>query len=152
MVPSYSAMRSLKTREASVCGQPLTGSSSLTPMGTPPKGRRTSAACADVRACSSSMKQTAFSDDAAMAANEPSRASVGDSSPARKASTREQASPNQGSPVTPVRLLTEPPGLDIAHGLARSHNQWHRGGRGTGPGNPAPGLPQRSWAGAGAAR
>ena len=83
MVPSYSAIRSLKTSDASVWGQPLTGSSSLTPIGTPPKGRLTSAAAADSRACSSSTKHTALSFESAMAASDPSRASVGEIVPAR---------------------------------------------------------------------
>ena len=52
------------------------------------------------RACSSSTKQTAFSFDDAMAASDPSRASVGEMVPARKASTSEQASPSHGSAVT----------------------------------------------------
>jgi hypothetical protein len=41
-----------------------------------------------------------LSDDDVIAASEPSSASVGDSVPARNASTREHASPSQGSPVT----------------------------------------------------
>ncbi len=51
-VESNAAVRSAKTSEASVNGHPATGSSSLTPMGTPPKGRDTSAAAAWARAAS----------------------------------------------------------------------------------------------------
>src|ERR1700723_3602449 len=96
MVPSWSAISSFRTRDASVWGQPLTGSSSLTPMGTPPKGSETSAAAAVARACSSSMKHTAFSEDAPMAVSEASRASVGEMVPARNASTSEHASSIHG--------------------------------------------------------
>src|SRR6187200_261964 len=38
IVVSQSAIRSLKTSDASVQGQPITGSSSLMPIGRPPKG------------------------------------------------------------------------------------------------------------------
>ena len=106
MVPSYSAMRSLSTSDASVWGHPLTGSSSFTPMGTPPKAVCTSADAAADGAFSSSMKHTAFNDDFSIAASDPSSASVGESSPSRKASTSEQASPSQGCPVTHTKLAT----------------------------------------------
>ena len=53
-VLSRAAIRSAKTSEASVCGHPATSSSSLMPMGTPPKGRSMSAAAAAALAASSS--------------------------------------------------------------------------------------------------
>ncbi len=49
-VSSSDATRSLKTTEASVYGQVATRSSSLTPHGTPPKGRVRSALAAASRA------------------------------------------------------------------------------------------------------
>src|ERR1700683_2261849 len=52
------------------------------------------------------MKHTAFNDDFSIAASDPSSASVGESSPSRKASTSEQASPSQGCPVTHTKLAT----------------------------------------------
>ena len=67
------------------------------PKGTPPKGKDTSARRADSRARSKSVKLKALSGDTSMAAMEASRASSGESSPARKASTRLQASPNHGT-------------------------------------------------------
>jgi len=108
VVASYSATRSLNTNDASVCGQPLTASSSFTPIGTPPNGSCTSAEAAASRAGSSSTKHTALSLESAMAANDPSSASVGEMMPARNASTREQASPIQGSDVMERRLATRP--------------------------------------------
>ena len=54
-------------------------------MGTPPKGSETSAVAAVARACSSSTKHTALSDEPAMAASDASSASVGEMVPARKA-------------------------------------------------------------------
>ncbi len=68
-------------------------------MGTPPKGCDTSAASAVSRACSSSTKHTALSDESATAASDASRASVGEMVPARNASTSEQASSIHGCPV-----------------------------------------------------
>ena len=99
-VESYSATRSLNTSEASVEGHPSTVSSSFTPMGTPPKGRETSADAAAARAASMSRWLKALSPDSSIAANDASRASVGLMAPARNASTSEQASPNHGSTVT----------------------------------------------------
>jgi hypothetical protein len=65
-----------------------------------PNGSETSASAAVSRACSSSTKQTAWSFDTFAAASEPSRASLGEIVPDRKASTSEQASPIHGAPVT----------------------------------------------------
>ena len=81
-------------------GQPPTVSSSLIPMGTPPKGSETSAAAAAARAASASRWLKALSSEASMAASDASSASVGEMVPARKASTSEQASPSQGWSVT----------------------------------------------------
>ena len=67
------------------------------PKGTPPKGKDTSALRADSRARSKSVKLKALSGDASVAAMEASRASSGESSPVRKASTKLQASPNHGA-------------------------------------------------------
>ena len=83
-------------------GHPSTGSSSFTPMGTPPKGRCTSAAAAARRAPSSSTEHTALSSDDATAASDPSSASVGEIAPDRKASTNEHASDSHGSVLTNV--------------------------------------------------
>ncbi len=111
-VESNGAVRSAKTSEASVNGHPATGSSSLTPMGTPPKGRDTSAAAAWARAASGSRWLTALRPDDPMAARDASSASVGLRVPARKASTSEQASSSHGSvmarDVTPA--VSRPPG------------------------------------------
>ena len=49
-VASCGATRSRRTRHASVCGQPPTSVSSLTPTGTPPNGSETSALAAAARA------------------------------------------------------------------------------------------------------
>ena len=70
------------------------------PQGTPPKGSDTSARSAASRARSKSVWLKAFSGDAPMAAMQASRASSGDSSLARKASTRPQASPSHGVLIT----------------------------------------------------
>ncbi len=96
-VESNSDVRSAKTSDASVKGHPSTGSSSFTPMGTPPKGRDTSAAPAWARAASASTSEKAFRSEAPMAAREASRASAGLRVFARKASTSEQASSSHGS-------------------------------------------------------
>ncbi len=80
-------------------GQPSTASSSFTPIGTPPKGSCTSAAAAAARAASVSRKQNAFNSERSIAASVASSSSTGVRSPARKASTREQASPDQGASV-----------------------------------------------------
>src|SRR3954470_12779163 len=94
------ATRSLKTREASVQGQPATGSSSLIPAGTPPKGFDTSAAAAACCARSTSMCEKQLRSEASMAARVASSSSRGERSPERKASTSEQASCCQGVSVT----------------------------------------------------
>ena len=91
------ATRSRWTSEASVHGQPATGSSSLIPVGTPPKGRVTSASAAALRARSGSRWAKALRSEASMAASVASSSSTGERSPARNASTREQASPCQGA-------------------------------------------------------
>ena len=101
-VESEADTRSAKTSDASVKGHPATGSSSLTPMGTPPKGRDTSARAAWVLAASASTSEKAFRSEASMAANDASRASVGLRVLARKASTSEQASPSHGSVMVPT--------------------------------------------------
>ena len=98
-VSSSDATRSLKTTEASVYGQVATRSSSLTPNGTPPKGRVRSALAAARRARSKSVKLNAFSGEASIAAMKSSSASSGDRSLARNASTSPQASPNHGFPM-----------------------------------------------------
>ncbi len=74
------------------------------PMGTPPKGRETSADAAAARAASTSRWLKALRPEASMAASEASSASSGLSAPARKASTSEQASPSQGWSVTATTL------------------------------------------------
>src|SRR6516165_12813739 len=106
-VSSCTATRSLKITDASVYGQPSTFSSSFTPKGTPPKGRPTSAEAAASRAWSKSVKLHTFSGDRSSAAMQSSRASSGDTSFARNASTRLQASPNHGVPTG--RTVPEPP-------------------------------------------
>ena len=77
-------------------GHPSTDSSSFTPMGTPPKGRETSTVSATARAASASTWLKAFRPEDSMAASDASRASAGLIVRARKASTREQASPSHG--------------------------------------------------------
>lgn len=99
-VEVWSATSPAKATEACVYGHPSTASSSLTAIGTPPKGRETSAAAAAARAPSSSTKQTAFSSLAPTAARVASSSSVGERSPERKASTSEQASPDHGASAT----------------------------------------------------
>jgi hypothetical protein len=69
------------------------------PVGTPPKGSDTSAAAAAARARSGSTWEKALRSLASMAASVASSSSFGDRSPARKASTSEQASPVQGVSV-----------------------------------------------------
>jgi len=93
---SSSATRSAKITAASVNGHPFTRSSSFTPNGTPPKGSETSAAAAASRARSKSVWLKALSGEASIASMQASSASRGESVPARKASTSEQASPSQG--------------------------------------------------------
>src|SRR5947208_13075573 len=92
----WPATRSLNTRDASVQGHPATGSSSLIPVGTPPNGFETSAVVAAALARSGSTWEKAFKPDVSIAASVASSSSRGDRSPARKASTSEQASPSQG--------------------------------------------------------
>ncbi len=82
--------------DASVYGQPSTRSNSLTPQGTPPNGSATLAFSAASRARSKSVKLNALSGDVSMAAMQSSSASSGESSLARKASTRLQASWSHG--------------------------------------------------------
>src|SRR5580693_5124673 len=98
--------------DALLSGQPATFSSSLTPKGTPPNGRLTSARTAASRARSKSVKLNALSGDLWMAAMQSSSASAGESSPARNASTRLQASPNQGvlTRADSTRAPERPPG------------------------------------------
>jgi hypothetical protein len=91
------ATRSLWTRDASVQGHPATGSSSLIAVGTPPKGSDTSACSTAACARSGSRWAKALRSDASMAASVASSSSRGERSPARKASTSEQASPCQVS-------------------------------------------------------
>ena len=107
MVLSWVAVRSLKTREAAVSGQPATESSSLTPMGTPPNGSEVSAPRADSSARSASMWEKALSVLASIAASDASTSSTGDRSPDRNASTREQVSPSHGlSTMRQCRTMT----------------------------------------------
>ncbi len=95
-VDVYVAMRSWKTSDASVWGQPSTGSSSLMPVGTPPNGFETSADAAAARARSASTNEKQLRSDASIAASVASSSSTGERSPARNASTSEHASPFQG--------------------------------------------------------
>ena len=94
--PVYVAIRSLKTSDASVAGQPSTESSSLMPTGTPPNGLDTSAVAAAARARSGSRNEKQFRSLASMAASVACSSSSGERSPLRKASTSEQASSNHG--------------------------------------------------------
>ena len=89
----YSATRSLNGTDASVYGQPATWSSSLTPIGTPPNGRLTSARAAARSAFSRSRWQNAFRSLASIASYVAASSSTGERSPRRNASTREHASP-----------------------------------------------------------
>src|SRR5690606_36311267 len=129
--PDLGAIRSLNSSDDSVHGHPATGSSSLIPVGTPPKGSDTSAARAASRSRSgSSTNEKQFSSDASMAASVASSSSSGERSPARKASTSEQASPVQGVSVIGRSIssrgegfagrgvLTCPPGRGPDRGLA----------------------------------
>ncbi len=95
-VELWCATRSAKTSEASVKGHPSTGSSSLMPTGSPPKGSDTSAAAAAAVAASASTWLKAFNAEPSMAARHEPSASDGDISPRRYASTSEQASPDHG--------------------------------------------------------
>jgi hypothetical protein len=96
--------RSANTRDASVLGHPVTGVSSLMAVGTPPNGSETSASAARWRAASSSTNGTALRVLAAMAPSTASSSSSGERSPARNASTNEQASPSQGESGMGERL------------------------------------------------
>ena len=93
------AFRSANTTQASVFGQPCTASSSFTPSGTPPKGFETSAFFARSMAPSSSTNENALSELLLIAASDACSSSRGLRSLRRNASTRETASPNQGTPV-----------------------------------------------------
>ena len=84
------------TSDASVAGQPATGSNSLIPVGTPPNGSETSARAAAARARSGSRYENTFRSEASIAASVASSSSSGDRSPVRKASTSEHASPCHG--------------------------------------------------------
>src|SRR6266508_969268 len=95
-VSSCSAIRSRKTRDAAVFGQPSTNESSLMPTGTPPKGSEMSAASADALAELGSRCGNAPRLLRSMAARTDSSSSRGERSPDRNASTREHASPCQG--------------------------------------------------------
>ncbi len=93
------AMRSLNTSDAPVSGQPSTASSSLMPTGTPPNGLDTSASLAAASARSGSRNEKQLRSLRSMAASVACSSSTGERSPARNASTREQASSNQGVSV-----------------------------------------------------
>src|SRR5580704_16473647 len=105
--------------EASVEGHPFTLSSSLTPNGTPPNGRATSASVAASRARSKSVWLKALSGDLSMASIQASSASSGEMSRARNASTRPQASSIHGVSIeadgtrwdraAPRRVNRQPP-------------------------------------------
>ena len=95
----FVAMRSLNGTDASVSGQPFTGSSSLMPSGTPPKGSETSAEAARLSAPSASTNDTAFNELAETAARVACISSFGDLRPARNSSTSEHASPCHGVSV-----------------------------------------------------
>src|SRR5437660_1428383 len=101
-VASWVDTRSEKTRLASLSGQPSTGSSSLTPTGSPPSGAETSAPATLARAASASKWQKALSRLAPMADRVASSSSKGERSPARNESIREQASPCHGSVMAPT--------------------------------------------------
>src|SRR5438270_2082521 len=103
-VASWPETRSAKARDASVRGQPATGSSSLTAMGSPPRGAFTSARAAAARALSPSRWVKALSVLVPMAARVASSSSAGERSPVRKASTSEQASSDQGASAMGVTL------------------------------------------------
>src|SRR5205807_7662322 len=94
--------------------QPSTISSSLTANGTPPKGLVTSALAAARLAPSASMWQIALYGSASADSMTVSTASAGVSSPARNASTSEQASPSQGV-LTPAPLTDRPSRKSPAH-------------------------------------
>ena len=84
----------------------MTSSSSLMPIGTPPKGSEVSALAAVTRADSASRCEMALSSEEAIAASDSSRASRGEMVPERNASTRETASLSQGEGVIPRSVLT----------------------------------------------
>ena len=93
------ALRSAKTTQASVYGQPLTASSSLTPSGTPPKGLVMSADFALSSAPCGSRNENAFKLLLSIAASEACNSSTGERSLDLKASTSETASPSHGESV-----------------------------------------------------
>jgi hypothetical protein len=113
-VSSWSATRSWKILEASVYGHPFTASSSLTPKGTPPKGSAGSATLAAWRARSKSVWLKALRGERPMASIQASSASNGESSLARNASTRPQASPIHGAVIAADRT---PPAPDMPPGV-----------------------------------
>ena len=119
------ATRSRNTSDASVSGHPATDSSSLMPAGTPPKGWDTSAARAASYARSGSRNEKQFRSVASMAARVASSSSTGDRSPARKASTREEASPDHGSDMEEMFALEAPvPFLGVGLRPARTMEGW----------------------------
>ena len=95
-VAVWSAIRPSNTRDASFAGQPWTGSSSLIPIGTPPKGWDASTSAAVARARSRSRNGKAFISLASIAPMVASSSSAGERSPDRKASTSDTASPCHG--------------------------------------------------------
>ena len=98
------ALTSANGTDASVAGQPLTWSSSFTPIGTPPKGSDTSALSARESAASASTNEMAFRLDACTAAKVACNSSRGDLRPVRNSSTSEQASPSHGVSVIKEEL------------------------------------------------
>src|SRR5215213_2360281 len=78
------------------------------PIGTPPNGSDTSADAARSPARSGSREEKALRSLPSTAARTASSSSVGERSPARKASTSEQASPCQGGSGTPQSTTPEP--------------------------------------------
>src|SRR5690606_7238329 len=78
LVDVCSATRSRNTAQASVYGQPVTASSSLTPIGTPPNGSDTSAAAAAANARSGSRNENALRSLASIAASVACNSSVGE--------------------------------------------------------------------------
>ena len=93
-------------------GQPVTWSSSFTPIGTPPNGLvHVGAAAAARSACSRARWQNAFRSLASMAAYVAASSSTGERSPLRNSSTNEQASPCHG--VSPMRGTVQRPTVAV---------------------------------------
>ncbi len=82
--------------DACVYGQPVTWSSSFTPIGTPPNGLLTSAARAAASASSRGVKQNALRSLASIADYTAASSSAGERRPLRYSSTSEHASPCHG--------------------------------------------------------